>query len=174
MLVMKKFVLIIFLSLFSMTGYAAVKLLSSRWRCLEGQKYLSVVLSLDKIKYKNCRPFKEFLYKAERAKGWEDKSLVYFIREFNVHTVRKNLELVPAGSENDSKYTLVLVPENVTGGGRLIGNAVIVDNGTNETLFTFAFESWDGDDNDEIALRDALKDLGNDFGKLFYKYLKKL
>lgn len=151
-----------------------MKLYSYQWDSLVGQKTMSVQLSLDSIKYKKTRPFKEFLYKAKRANDWEAQSLDYFISEFNESTLKVDLELIAANDKYKTKYMLVLVPYNVTIGGEISGNAVVVDTETNETLFSFTFASSDGDDDDEIALRDALRDLGEDFGKLFYKYLKKL
>lgn len=171
---MKKIIVIIFLSLICLAGHATVKVYSYSWESLVGQQTMSVQLSLDKIKYKKIRPFKEFLYKARRANDWEAQSLDYFISEFNESTLKVDLELVAANDKNKTKYMLVLVPYNVTGGGQISGNAFVTDTETNETLFSFTFASSDGDDDDEITLRDALKDLGEDFGKLFYKFLKKL
>lgn len=170
---MRKLIVFIFLFLICLTGHASVKLFSSQWSSLAGQQSMSVQLSLDKVKYKKTRQFKEFLYKAKRAKDWESKSLDYFISEFNQYSLRTNLELVAANDKNRTKYMLVLTPENVTGGGAISGNAILIDTETGEKLFSFTFVSGDGDDDDEITLRDALKDLGKDFGKLFYKNLKK-
>ena len=170
---MRKFIVFILLLFVCLAGHATVRIYSSSWSRLVGHKTLSVQLSLDKIKYKKTRPFKEFLYKAKRAENWEAQSLDYFIFEFNERTLRLDFEIIPADKQQ-TEYKLVLIPDNVTGGGKISGNAVLLDTRNNEKLFSFTFESLDGDDDDEITLRDAMKDLGKDFGKLFYKFLKKL
>ena len=43
---------------------------------------------------------------------------------------------------------------------------------TNEKVATIEFKT-DGDDNDEITLRDPMKEAGEDLGSLFKKFLKK-
>ena len=43
---------------------------------------------------------------------------------------------------------------------------------TNEKVATIEFKT-DGDDNDEITLRDPMKEAGKDLGSLFKKFLKK-
>lgn len=169
---MRRLLIFIILSFLFLSGQASVKVVSFQWNILAGQKTMSVELSLNDIKYKNGRPFKEFLYKARRASDWQSKSMEYFISEFNEYSIRVGLELNAAEKDTCSQYRLVLVPEHVSGGGKISGHANLIDRSSDTVVGNFEFESEDGDDDDEITLRDSLRDLGERFGKMFFKYLR--
>ena len=62
-------------------------------------------------------------------------------------------------------------------GAKLVEGSLDCINGekyiaVNEKVATIEFKT-DGDDNDEIALRDPMKEAGEDLGSLFKKFLKK-
>lgn len=74
-------------------------------------------------------------------------------------------------SKNTSKYELVIVPFKINGGGSIEGEAYLIESATQKKLATIEIDA-EGDDNDEIALRDPLKECGTDIGKMVYKALK--
>lgn len=62
-------------------------------------------------------------------------------------------------------------------GAKLVEGSLDCINGekyiaVNEKVATIEFKT-DGDDNDEITLRDPMKEAGEDLGSLFKKFLKK-
>jgi hypothetical protein len=67
---------------------------------------------------------------------------------------------------------MVITPREINGGGGIKAHAFIFNKETNEKVATIEFKT-DGDDNDEITLRDPMKEAGEDLGSLFKKFLKK-
>jgi hypothetical protein len=67
---------------------------------------------------------------------------------------------------------MIITPLEISGGGGIKALAYIFNKETNEKVATIEFKT-DGDDNDEITLRDPMKEAGKDLGSLFKKFLKK-
>lgn len=171
---MKKILSSLFLLLIiAISASANVKLTSADWRKLVGQEKVAVVLVLDELKYKKTHPFKEFLHKENRVKNWQSESLAYFISNFNKKLAALGMEAFEGSGKDDTKYSIKIVPKNVTSGGKLSGIVGVCDNVTNECIVSFSFDTNDGDDDDEITFRDPMRELGEDIGKIFVKGLKK-
>lgn len=165
---------LILLCVMVISTFATVKVNFADWSKLVGQKKIAVVLNLDSLKYKKTRPFNEFLYKEKRVKDWQAESLAYFVSNFNERMAALGVETYDGTEKNEFNYIIRIVPLNVSSGGKLSGYAGLYDSNTNEMIVSFSFDTNDGDDDDEITFRDPLRELGEDFGKLFVKGLKKL
>ena len=168
---MKKFLLLTFVLVCSLTCFASAKIKEGTLACLSGEKTISVCLDLTDTKYKKKRPLDEFLLKKRRVKDWKKQSLDYFVTTFNQRSVTYGFKVV-ADSQED-KYILVIAPKNVKGDGSLEGEAYLIEKGSSEKKVVFEFSSDDGDDDDEITFRDPLKELGETFAKIFVKGIKK-
>lgn len=171
-LIMKSRKVLLFAILFSMSSLVyGAKLIEGSFECLKGEKYLTIKLDCSKTVYKKGRPFEEFLRKAPRMDGWEEESIKYFCSRFNERTYKIQLTAILTTSKNTSKYELVIVPFKINGGGSIEGKAYLIDSATQEKLATIEIDV-EGDGNDEIALRDPMKDCGTEIGKMVYKALK--
>lgn len=170
---MKKMLLAVVVFFVSISTFASIKLTSGDVKStLSEDKNINVSLDLSNVKYKKTLPFADFLAKAERVADWEEQSLRCFTQEMNKKTFRYGYESHLVSENVDAKYTLVIVPSNVTGRGEIEGEAILKETAGGKVVATFTVASGDGDDDDEITLRDALRDLGESFGKFFGKLLK--
>ncbi len=170
---MKRMLLFVVSLFVSIATFASIKLTSGDVKTAISEcKNINVSLDLSNVKYKKTLPFADFLAKAERAADWEEQSLRCFTQEMNKRTFRFGCESHLESENVNTKYTLVIVPSNVTGKGEIEGEALLKDSTNGNVVATFSVASGDGDDDDEITLRDALRDLGESFGKYFGKLLK--
>jgi len=157
---MKKLILFMAFML-SVVNASGAKLVEGSLDCIKGEKFIAVSLDCSKLVYKKNRPFQDFLDKAPRMDNWEEESLKYFFEKFNEETFKYHFSSVPVTSKNKGKFEMVITP-----------HAYIFNKETNEKVATIEFKT-DGDDNDEITLRDPMKEAGEDLGSLFKKFLKK-
>ncbi len=167
---MRKFFLFIAF-LVSVVNASGAKLVEGSLDCIKGEKNIAVSLDCSKLVYKKNRPFQEFLDKASRMENWEEESLKYFFKKFNEETSKSHFSAVPVTSRNKGKYEMVITPLKINGGGDIKVHAYIFNKETNEKVATIEFKT-DGDDNDEITLRDPMKEAGEDLGSLFKKLFK--
>lgn len=167
---MKKMLLALIMALTSITSFATVKMTEGSAKCLKGQRQIDVVLDLTNTKYQETRPLDDFLSKATRAKGWEDKSLQAFSISFNQVSTKYGLMSAPVSTS--SKYVLYISPTSVDKKGRLKGTATLKDSETSESVATFSFATNDGDNDDDITFQDPLNELGGDMAKLLKKQIK--
>lgn len=170
---MKKILMIAVMFFMSISTFASIKLTSGDVKSVVSDcKEINVSLDLSNTKYKKTLPFGDFLSKATRANNWEEESLRCFIQEMNKKTFRHGFESHLESENVSAKYVLVIAPTNVTKKGEVEGEALLKEVSTGQIVAKFNVVSGDGDDDDDIALRDALRDLGETFGKFFCKYLK--
>ncbi len=162
--------LALIMALTSITSFATVKMTEGSAKCLKGQRQIDVVLDLTNTKYQETRPLDDFLSKATRAKGWEDKSLQAFSISFNQVSTKYGLMSAPVSTS--SKYVLYISPTSVDKKGRLKGTATLKDSETSESVATFSFATNDGDNDDDITFQDPLNELGGDMAKLLKKQIK--
>lgn len=168
---MKKLLLLVVL-LLVVTISNAARLISGSLNPLKGEKYILVTLDCSKLMYKKNRPFDDFLAKAPRSEDWELESVKSFPSSFNEETCKVKLSAISESSKykDQAKYEIKIVPFNIDGGGDLDSQVIIVNISTRENVATLEFHA-EGDD--DITLRDPLKESGEDLGKLFRNALKK-
>ncbi len=170
---MKKILLVVVMFFLSVGTFASIKLTSGDVKpVVKACKEINISLDLSNVKYKKTLPFADFLAKATRADDWEESSLRCFMQEMNKKTFRYGFESHLASENVAAKYILVIVPANVKGNGEIEGEALLKEVSTGQVVAKFDVASDDGDDDDDITLRDALRDLGETFGKYFCKLLK--
>lgn len=150
----------------------AAKVTEGSLSCMIGEEYITIKLDCSSLVYKKDRPLQEFLDKAPRVENWEQESLKYFCKPFNEQTFKGHLSAVLETSKNRGTYDLVIFPLTISGRGSIKGEAYVVNRETNVIMATISFEA-EGDDDDEITLRDPMKEAGLDIGKLIYKSIKK-
>lgn len=148
------------------------KVVEGSLSCMKGERYITIKLDCSILVYKKDRPFQEFLDKAPRNDDWEQESIKYFCQKFNQKTYKAYLKAVPEDYENSGTYELVIVPITINNGGSIIGEAYLINRETKKKRATISFKA-EGDDNDEITLRDPLKEAGESIGKIFYKNMIK-
>ena len=163
---MKQFVTFVFLFVFCLAGKAGKLLLvEGNADCLKNVDKLMVELDCSTATYLKTRNFSDYLKLARRVHNWEERSLDYFFEWFNDEA--KQLVAVPVN--NTDQYKLVIVVKDVQKSGRITADIKLIDTKTNKTEAVFSLEGTDGDKNDNITLRDPMKDAGETIGK----YLKK-
>ena len=105
---MRKIIILMFLSILNLSCIAKVKLESGSLCCLKGEKTVAVCLDLTRIKYNKDLPFKDFLSLGRRVTDWKERSLDYFVKEFNDECYKRNLSVTT--HSRGTKYILVLTP----------------------------------------------------------------
>lgn len=168
---MRKIIILMFLSILNLSCIAKVKLESGSLCCLKGEKTVAVSLDLTRIKYNKALPFKDFLSLGRRVTDWKERSLDYFVKEFNDECYKRNLSVTT--HSRDAKYILVLTPLVVYKDGSISGNAYLREVGSTKLEATMAFKSDDGDNDDPITFKDPMDELGESFAKLFIREIKK-
>ena len=61
----------------------------------------------------------------------------------------------------------------ITGGGDIEGIIRLISQATKDELATVKFSSDESDDDDKIAFKDQLENIGENFGSILKKQLKK-
>lgn len=168
---MKKIIILMFLSILNLSCIAKVKLESGSLCCLKGEKTVAVSLDLTRIKYNKALPFKDFLSLGRRVTDWKERSLDYFVKEFNDECYKRNLSVTT--HSRGTKYILVLTPLVVYNDGSISGNAYLCEVGSTKLEATMVFKSDDGDNDDPITFKDPMDELGESFAKLFIREIKK-
>lgn len=168
----KSLLVMIMVFAFNLSAICGTEVIEGSLSCLKGEKYITIKMDCSKIIYKKDRPFQDFLDKAPRMEDWEIESIKYFCREFNQKTFKVHLSAVLETSKNSGTYELLIIPLIINGGGSIKGKAYVINRETNEKVVTLIIKG-EGDDDDEITLRDPLKEIGEDIGKLCYKAIKK-
>ena len=118
---MRKIIILMFLSILNLSCIAKVKLESGSLCCLKGEKTVAVCLDLTRIKYNKDLPFKDFLSLGRRVADWKERSLDYFVKEFNDECYKRNLSVTT--HSRGTKYILVLTPLVVYKDGSIRGQS---------------------------------------------------
>lgn len=163
---MRKLFLLLVLLTWGLTSKAGtLELVEGNVDCLQNIENLMIALDCSKATYLEKRDFKDFLKIARRIKNWEEESIDYFCECFNDKTKR----VIAVHENNKDQYKLVVIVKNVERSGRITADIKIIDTKTGTTKAVFFLKGSDGDDDDEITLRDPMKDAGKTIGK----YLRK-
>lgn len=168
---MRKFIILIFLSILNLSCFTSARLESGSLSCLKGEKTIGVSLDLTRIKYKKDLPFKDFLALGRRVSDWKERSLDYFVKEFNEEGFKHDLSATT--HTRATKYVLVLTPLIVYKDGSISGIAYLREVSTKKIKATMVFKSDDGDYDDPITFKDPMDDLGESFAKLFIREIRK-
>lgn len=152
----------------------AVELVSGSLESIKNEYKIAISLDCSKCVYRTNNknlPFEFFLAKAPRAENWELKSLEYFVDNFNKKNFEEGLMGVIKGDSVKNRYELIIIPAQIFSNGDIKGLALLRDIVEGETIAELIF-SAEGDDDDNIVLRDPMKDAGEDIGNLFRKVLR--
>lgn len=157
--------------LFSITTFA-VKVTYGSLECLKNEQSIAVSLDLTNTTYMTKYSVESFLGKYPRVNDWKERSIQYFIKEFNKNAYNIGLYVV---ADNETEYEMQIVPSDIKADGRFVKVTVnIVKKETKETMASLLLNSSDGDNDDEITFRDTMRNLGELLGRFFNTKMKKL
>lgn len=170
---MKKFLIVAITLLFTLPIFAGTKLISGDLGVLYGSKEIPVVLNWDNAVFNKNGKLDDFLKKAYRSSSWESQSLEYFIKEVNKKIGKYGSHVVQETNTIDSNYIIVIEVKTITKGGDIKGNIWVRNISNSTEMANVEFSSDESDNDDEIAFRDQLENIGENFGKQLEKSLKK-
>lgn len=169
---MKKILVSATLAVLALPVFAGTKTVFGSTALLDGEKNIPVTLDWKEAVYANGGDINDFLLRAPRDENWESKSLAYFLKEANEKVLEYGIRLVPADAGDNAKYRIVISPSSISKSGDIKGEILIMPVNGNDPLTSVAFSSDERDDDDKIAFRDQLENIGENFGKLIKKEIK--
>ena len=169
---MKKLFFTILMAVLSFPSFAGTKLVFGSMDMLLGEKNIPVILNWDKAVYAKYGNIEDFIAKAPRDENWEALSMNYFLQEVNDKTLEFGTRFTSKEKGDNTNYRVEIVPESITKGGDIKGEILVYSANNKEPIATISFSSDESDDNDKIAFKDQLENIGENFGKLLKKSLK--
>ena len=166
---MKKLLFLILLAFGMSCNAGNLELVKGNTDCLKNAEVLMIALDCFKATYMGEKDLDVFLKKARRRKDWVEKSVDYFCEWFNDKTKR----LVAEPLNKDGQFKSDIIVKDVQRSGRITAEIRLIDTNTGNSEAVFLFKSSDGDNNDEITLRDPMKDAGETMGKYLRKVVEK-
>ena len=170
---MKKLFISLLLTLSFLPAIAGTKLVSGDLGVLYGTKQVPVMLNWDNAIFGKNGTLDDFLSKAYRSETWESQSLGYFIKEVNKKITEYGTKVLSDNGENAGPYIIEITVNSISKGGDIKGYIYMKDIESNSNVATVEFSSDESDNDDEIAFRDQLENIGGNYGKMLEKALKK-
>ena len=170
---MRKTVLLILTLILAIPMFAGTKLISGSFLEMRNERNIPVVLDWSDAVYGKSGNLDDFINKATREANWEEASLAYFIKEFNKRTGEYGVSVTSIEEANSTQYTIFIKTNSISKGGDIKGTILLMKDGESMPLGIVEFSSDESDDDDKIAFRDQLENIGENFGKLVQKELKK-
>ena len=149
---------------------AGVRLSSGDFSSLYGMRNIPVYLDWDKAKYSKAGTLDDFLIKATRSEEWEKESLDFFIKEVNNRIGEYGTNITFGSADTHLPYIIIRV-FSISVDGDIKGEIILAH--YNDVLATALFSSDTSDDDDEIAFKDQMENIGENFGKLLNKVFEK-
>lgn len=170
---MRKFLLMILSVLVAVPAFCGTKLLTGDFSEILDVENIPVSIDWSNAVYKKGGTLDDFIKKAPRSKNWESESLAFFLREANERCAQYGTTLVEQSDANNAPYAIIIAVSKISGGGDIEGIIKLINVETNGELATVKFSSDESDDNDNIAFKDQLENVGENFGSILKKQLKK-
>lgn len=170
---MRKIFLLIIMVFIATPIFAGTKLISGSFLEMRKEKNIPVILDWSVAIYGKNGTLDDFINKARRSSNWETASLSYFINEFNKRTGEYGVSITLPENNVECPYTLIIKTSSISKGGDIKGIIFLLKNDSSTPLGIAEFSSDESDDDDEIAFKDQLENIGENFGKLVQKELKK-
>lgn len=170
---MKKLTLFVLTMILAFPIFAGTKLISGSFLEIRNERNIPVVLDWSDAVYGKSGNLDDFINKAKREVNWEEASLSYFIREFNKRTGEYGVSVAPVEEAADCPYVIYIKTSTISKSGDIRGTILLIKEGTSTPLGIVEFSSDERDDDDAIAFKDQLENIGENFGKLVQKELKK-
>lgn len=140
-----------------------------------GAKQIPVYLDYSKAVFAGYGDISDFMLMAERDNDWESKN----IKEFNSHSNQEvaiqgfGFRFVSPEKTYNPIYTLTIEIREIERNGHIHGNIYLIDAATNQPVMKFTYKSDDADVDDDDMFKDQLESIGESFGKLLKKQIKK-
>ena len=104
---------------------------------------------------------------------YRNNSLKYFVAEFNEQVSEYGTSIALPCDDNESQYTIVIKTFTIKRNGNITGAIYLNKEGDENPVGVAYFVSDDCDDDDAIAFRDQLRDIGKKLGRQVKKEFKK-
>lgn len=173
---MKKVIICILIIFTFFPVFADTKLRTGSLNVIAELKQIPVFLNWSGTVYGKRGDLYNFLDKAKRSKDWEEESLFYFLREVNQRVGEYGLKLVSGKYEPDVSLSLYfeIITGHISTEGKIKGEILLKRRGSESAVAVISFESDEEDDDDEIAFKDQFESVGESFGILLKKSLRRL
>lgn len=133
-----------------------------------------VTLNWTNAVYAKSGKLSNFLRKADRDPEWESKSMSYFFKKANRELSDTDIVLVSMSDTTaESSFYFEIMPYTITKDGDLKGEILLKKTGSYNPLAVATFSSDERDENDAIAFKDQLDNIGESFGNYLTKQIKK-
>lgn len=153
--------------------FAGTKLVTGSFNEMRGVSRIPVVLDWSQTVYGVSGTLDDFLLLEYRNNDWEEASLKYFIAEFNKQVSEYGTSVALPCDDNESQYTIVIKTFTIKRNGNITGAIYLNKEGDENPVGVAYFVSDDCDDDDAIAFRDQLRDIGKKLGRQVKKEFKK-
>ena len=170
---MKKISLLILTSILAIPMFAGTKLISGSFLEMRNERNIPVYLDWSDAVYGKSGNLDDFINKATREANWEEASLAYFIKEFNKRAGEYGVSVANPEEATATQYSIIVKTYVISKGGDIKGTILLMKEGEKNPLGIVEFSSDESDDDDKIAFRDQLENVGENFGKIVQKELKK-
>lgn len=170
---MNRGILLLLAIICALPSFARIKLISGSFVEMRTERRVPVVLDWSDAVYGVAGNLEDFLNKAERSANWEELSLKYFIKEFNEDNGEYGVSLVFPADAPDAQYSIVIKTTSIAKNGAIKGSIYLIKSNSAIPLGVASFYSEWHDDDDKITFKDQFEDIGESFGNLVKKELKK-
>lgn len=170
---MKKIILLMLTMILALPMFAGTKLIFGSFLEMRNERNIPVYLDWSEAVYGKSGNLDDFINKAARDANWEEVSLAYFIKEFNKKAGEYGVSVTTPEESTATQYYIVIKTHMISKGGDIKGTILLMKEGQNNPLGIVEFSSDESDDDDKIAFRDQLQNVGENFGKIVQKELKK-
>lgn len=171
---MKKILIAFLITIFTIPCFAGAKLIDGSLQSLAGEKTIPVYTIWEDAVYGKCGDINDFLALAERKDDWNAKSVSSFLKAANQSTLQYGTRFVTPDKVENAKYYIEIETLKIKEDGNILGNINVFENGTKNVIAVVNFSSDERDDDDEYGFRDQFESLGEKFGNIFVKEVKKV
>lgn len=170
---MRKIILGILFCVAMLPAVAGSKVVSGNFGVLLGVGNLPVMVNWNDAKYGYGGNLDHFLLKAPRLQDWERLSLMPFYTEVNKEITEFGAHVYPMSPDDEYQYYLVISVQKISTDGNISGFIFLNAADRSQPVAVAQFSSDEADDDDKIAFKDQFESIGESFGYLLFKQLRK-
>lgn len=170
---MKRYIFLVLLFVATLTCYADVDLESGNLAAICHKGRIAVTSDWSKAVYRRSGTLEDFLHLRSRSKKWEEVSLRAFCREAGEFTAPYGVRFVVASEAENPKVSCKFIVLKISKGGDIEGIMELRDTESGDLLATLEFSSDEADDDEYTAFEEQFETIGESFGKVCRKVLKK-
>lgn len=140
-----------------------------------GAKQIPVYLNYSKAVFAGSGDMSDFMLMAERDNDWETENIKEFNSSSNEEVAVQGwgFRFVSPDKALNPTYNLTIEIQQIERNGHIHGNIYLTDAASNQPIMRFTYKSDDADAYDDDMFKDQLESIGESFGKLLKKQMKK-